>query len=99
MKYSAYLFMSLLFWSCSKSQPDCLASEILAFQEAQASCLGASIVEYSFQGNRVYGFSDGECIIDGGTTILDENCEQLCFIGGILFVISGILLKYSSGRK
>ncbi len=42
-----------------------------------------SVDEYFFQNRLVYAFApDGEIIADGSTEIKDENCNQLCRVGG-----------------
>ncbi len=69
--------------ACSDSEPECISDRIADFKEVQKDCPGASITKYEFQGKTLYGFSDGQCISDGGTSLVDEECNNYCFIGGI----------------
>lgn len=80
-----YLFSVLTLFSlvaCSDSTPDCISEEITLFQSNQSDCPGASVIKYTFQNQTLYGFADGTCIADGGTRLLDESCNDYCFIGG-----------------
>jgi len=83
MIYPILFCASMIVSSCSDSTPDCLSDQITIFQNNQADCEGASIKKYMFQDQVVYGFSDGICISDGGTTLFDEDCNDFCFVGGI----------------
>ena len=69
--------------ACSDDQPDCIDDQIAVFQETQSDCPGATVKKYNFQGMTLYGFSDGQCISDGGTSLFDEDCNNFCFVGGI----------------
>jgi len=51
--------------------------------ELNEDCSRSSVISYKFQGMEVYAFADGICISDGGIQVLDEDCEQLCYLGGI----------------
>jgi len=53
------------------------------FQSNQEGCSGASIIQYEFQGEEVYAFTDGTCLNDGGTQVWDMDCNSVCFLGGI----------------
>lgn len=75
-------FFILSMVSCS-SEPDCIETKIAEFQTQQADCTGASVIKYEFNGKTLYGFSDGQCIADGGISLFDKNCVSVCFIGGI----------------
>lgn len=79
--FIAFLIVTLC--SCSESVPDCISMRIEDFKEAQAECPNARIAKYLFDDKVLYGFSDGQCIADGGTSLLDEACNVFCFIGGI----------------
>jgi hypothetical protein len=72
-----------LFCSCSDDIPSCIDDRIDEFKEMNKDCADASIIVYEFQEIRLYGFTDGQCIADGGTTLLTEDCETYCFLGGI----------------
>ena len=83
MRHLFILFSFFLFLSCGESDPQCITDEIVNFQNIQADCPSASVIKYKFQDQILYGFSDGTCIQDGGTNLIDENCNAYCFIGGI----------------
>ena len=77
------LFVYLSFISCSDELNDCLQERLTELQNSPQGCTGASLIKYRFHGRDLYAFSDGQCISDGGTTIIEENCDPACFIGGI----------------
>ena len=83
MKYLVFIFSLIILFACSDDTPECLEDRITQFQTDQADCPMASIKKYKFQGEILYGFSDGNCIADGGTILLNEACQQFCFVGGI----------------
>lgn len=83
MKYLFIILFSITFLACSDEHPECVDTRISQFKMDQADCPLATIKKYSFQDQIVYGFTDGNCIADGGTTIIDDSCQQLCFLGGI----------------
>jgi hypothetical protein len=56
---------------------------IQEFKTLNASCEQASVITYLFEGEKVYAFADGICIADGGVNIYNEQCEKICFLGGI----------------
>jgi hypothetical protein len=77
----------LLLWSCEKSDlpgnlPNCVKTEVEKFQDDQKNCDNASVIEFKFQGETVYVLSQGNCIADGGATVINNSCEEVCFLGG-----------------
>ena len=82
MRIFIFLF-GILFSSCSDEIPPCIDERIDQFKEMNKDCIGASIIIYEFQDDRLYAFTDGQCISDGGTTLLTEDCTTHCFVGGI----------------
>jgi hypothetical protein len=58
----------------------CIEAEITKFKSDKNA---GSIEEYSFNGKTVFSFRQGQNIADGGATVLDADCKQLCFGGGI----------------
>ena len=76
-----FLLMSLI--ACSEFESDCLEMHAEEFKKQRLDCKGSSIIKYEFQGKTVYAFSDGQCIADGGSNILDSECTEICFLGGI----------------
>ena len=74
----------IFFVSCKKdiasNIPDCIRREIKSHGKNWEIC---GVDEYLFQNKLVYAFSpDGEIIADGSTAIIDENCSQICSVGG-----------------
>jgi hypothetical protein len=84
-----------LFASCNKQhhtkpQPDgkcgntCILEKTQSFEYNSLTCdTGASIKQYSFQGQNVYVFDYGYCLADGTAAVLNEHCDTLGFLGGI----------------
>ena len=77
------LALMMLLLSCSDEEPTCISELISNFQSNQSGCSGATVIRYEFEGSEVYAFTDGSCINDGGTQIWDEECQSVCFLGGI----------------
>ncbi len=70
--------------SCSEDRPPpCIAERIDNFKNNQSDCREATMAKYEFMGSEVYTFSDGHCISDGGTKIIDSECNSVCFLVGI----------------
>lgn len=68
----------------NESVPACIESKIKEFKKSDMICdAKASVVRYTFQGNYVYVFNPGNCIADGGSDVYDQDCNKLCFLGGI----------------
>ncbi len=68
--------------SCA-SDPTCITEKLEAFELDQGTCPGASVIKYEFQNKTVYVFSQGNCIADGAGSVVDENCNDVCLLGGI----------------
>jgi hypothetical protein len=87
MKYPLFLFLPIaliFFASCTKdiasNTPGCIRREIKSHGTDWEI---GSVDEYFFQNRLVYAFSpDGKIIADGSTIIKDENCNQICSVGG-----------------
>ncbi len=78
------LCLSLL-TNCEKINIDsseCIEERVKKFARS-ASCETASVALYTFKGENVYVFSDGNCGADMGASVYTENCEYLGFLGGI----------------
>ncbi len=77
------LFCStILLVACKKevTYSACIEAEITKFKTNDSA---GSIEEYTFNGKTVFSFSQGQNIADGGATVLDADCKQICFLGGI----------------
>ena len=95
MKHILFFLLILSFSSCEKlailgqllsdEVPQCIMSEIEEFEkEMDEICNeGAKVVKYKFQDEIVYAFFPSSCISDGGTEILNADCELLCTLGTI----------------
>lgn len=83
---SSILVVSL-FASCNKldideDAPKCVKKEIKTFNK-KSSCDNAKVDEFKFQGKTVYAFESGNCHYDRGTKVIDGDCNELGFLGGI----------------
>jgi hypothetical protein len=83
MKTLTLILSILLLASCSEYDSDCLEKRADTFKSERIDCSGSSIKKYEFNGETLYAFADGNCISDGSTSILDEDCIEVCFLGGI----------------
>ncbi len=84
MKKISILFLfGLLLVSCKKEIPGCLNSKIDDHKKS-ACTNGASVKEYSFQGNAVYVFDPGICGADMTSEVTDTECKNLGYLGGII---------------
>ena len=78
------LLFSIISSSCNKDiasdTPGCIRRAINMHGKDWTT---GSVDEYFFQNKLVYAFvPDGRIIADGSTEIKDENCNQLCRVGG-----------------
>ena len=84
MKTLTILTLSIfILASCSEYDSECLEKRAEAFKLVRIDCSGSSIKKYEFMGETLYAFADGICISDGSTSVLDEDCNEVCFLGGI----------------
>ena len=87
-RYFSILFPLILLNSCNpfrgKDIPPCLPSKIQEFDQTY-NCDEAKVDCFFFQGQYVYAFDPGVCAYaDMQTEILDDHCETLGFLGGIM---------------
>ena len=88
----------LVLQSCSKDNiatntPACIRKEIKSHDKNWKI---GSIDEYLFQNRVVYAFApDGRIIADSSTEIKDENCNQICTVGGF----GGPQIKQCNGEN
>ena len=68
--------------ACIKQKVQLFAKGSLCKTEKNAT--GASVKEYSFQNKVVYVFDMGSCVDDGSADVLDENCQNMGFLGGLV---------------
>lgn len=76
--------------SCDKLEieagtPDCVKEKIADFDKSQSFCKdgGTSVTKHTFQNKTVYAFNPGNCGNDLEAEIIDAECNQLGFLGGI----------------
>ena len=87
--YLIVLFFCLTGLSnCSKCKvadgvSNCIKKKTKNFCKSQ-DCETAFVGEYMFQGERVYAFSPGNCGADMQTEVVDQDCETLGYLGGIV---------------
>ncbi len=65
-----------------KALPQCVQDEI---NSSNRVCPDdkMSVHSYTFQGEKVYILTKDQCIADGGVSVVTQNCDTLCFLGGI----------------
>jgi hypothetical protein len=89
---SISLFFVLLFTlsNCQKNElpsnerSNCLDRKIIEYKNSDLPCeTGKSIYRYTFQGKYVYVFNPGNCGADMMSDVYNENCDQICGLGGI----------------
>lgn len=73
--------------SCKKDEipetlPQCVQDKISDFIENNV-CSEGDVTSYDFQGGKVYVLNFDLCIADGGSQVIDEDCNEICFLGGI----------------
>ncbi len=84
MKNLSLLMMVFFCFSCGdRDLPNCINDLNREFRNDNRTCDNASIISYDFQSERVYAYADGTCISDGGVRIVNADCEDVCFLGGI----------------
>ncbi|MES2478973.1 MAG: hypothetical protein V4561_07795 [Bacteroidota bacterium] len=78
--------------SCSRkvmkqnnAAPDCINSKIAELSKGGWGCeTGESIKQYTFQNKTVYVLEPGTCGNDMAVYVLDANCKDMGFLGGIM---------------
>lgn len=78
---------AVAFTSCRKKQCDgspshCIQKKVKEFKQDQ-SCHDAGVTEYEFQDEKVYVFSPGTCGADMSSMVMDCDCNELGYLGGI----------------
>lgn len=78
----AFIFLSACNKEDLKALPQCLQDEI---NSSSRTCPDdkMSVSSYTFQGEKVYILTKDQCIADGGVSVVTQNCDTLCFLGGI----------------
>lgn len=73
--------------ACSKLEikkgiPKCVSTKIQEFSK-ETTCGDANVKEYLFQGVTVYVFDYGTCGADFANPVIDSDCKELGYLGGI----------------
>ncbi|MCU0472772.1 MAG: hypothetical protein MUC93_05315 [Bacteroidales bacterium] len=89
------VFSTLIFKSCEKTgkdSPDCIRDKIREFAKNKNCERGSSVSQFLFKDGYVYLFEQGNCGADLGSSVYDEACEYLGFLGGIAgnMIIQGV---------
>jgi len=87
------ILVGLVLFSCDNNvvdYPDCLQESIDAALNREPTSPGSYIKKWLFEQQEVYEINMQQGFADGMTSIVDENCELICSIGGIAgFVCDG----------
>lgn len=88
MKKSAFLILTYILLSsgCEGNKydaPGCIEDKINDFTKSVICDNGAYVALYTFKGQNVYLFADGNCGADLGASVYSEDCYALGFLGGI----------------
>jgi hypothetical protein len=80
------LFLLIGLSACKKNvsrinAPSCIKNKIEAVQQSSTSYT-TQVDEYTFKNMKVYVFRE-DGIADGMSPVYDENCNQVCELGGI----------------
>ncbi|OEK00672.1 hypothetical protein BFP97_03745 [Roseivirga sp. 4D4] len=80
-----FFFLSCLVLSCENDDvlsdlPSCIQSEIESASQGGSS--EASLTQYRYNGQVVYSFNPGIVYPDMMTTVVNEDCEVVCWFGG-----------------
>ena len=79
------LSLFVFFLSCGDDEavlPACIDQLLEEFKLEACQDTG-DLTLWEFNGRDVYCFQLGVCIADAGADIYDEDCNHLCFLGGI----------------
>lgn len=85
-KYWLYSLFGLVLLTCKSHEktgqlPKPIAQEINRFS-AVSSCKDAKVKQYEFQGQNVFVFEDGTCVMDKESRVLDKKGNLLGYLGG-----------------
>jgi|WetSurMetagenome_2_1015567.scaffolds.fasta_scaffold96257_1 hypothetical protein len=92
----------ILMTACEKIEkdaPSCVKDLIRNHKNKTLLCeTGASVKQYSFQGDYVYVFDPGNCGADMNAPVYSSNCEYLGGLGGFTgnMLINGVRFDQNS---
>lgn len=87
---SKTMLLALLytFTACGENDPpavllsDCMEQKVAEYKSLPRCGDNDRVVRYNSQIGYVYYFSYEDCCCDFSSPILDENCDEVCFLGG-----------------
>lgn len=87
MKTLIFILLVLTTVSCREldipnNPPKCVTGKINAFKD-EACEKGANVKKYTFQEKTVYVFDPGTCGADMTSEVIDSECNNLGYLGGI----------------
>jgi hypothetical protein len=85
MKYLSLLTLGLLM-ACSSDDVELPVCMEPIFEDYKViACKGSGdLTTWMFNGELVYCFVYGDCISDSGAYIYNDQCVELCYLGGLL---------------
>lgn len=85
--YSLFLIIILSFQcemdDSSPDIPECLRLKIEHLEKEDCPSVGR-VLQYRFQGKTVFVIEPKNCGADFTSEIIDEDCNTLCYLGGII---------------
>jgi len=63
--------------------PSCIKHLISGFNKENFCNKGVKVERYTFQSKTVYGFNPGTCGADMTSEVIDSECQNMGFLGGI----------------
>ncbi|MBW8049156.1 MAG: hypothetical protein FVQ77_02220 [Cytophagales bacterium] len=81
------IFFALTLAGCKKidvpnDTPTCIKKKIRKLLKEDCPSV-KTVYQYSFQGQTVYSFSPQNCGADLTGEVVDDNCNTICWLGGI----------------
>ncbi|GEO02754.1 hypothetical protein AAE02nite_04180 [Adhaeribacter aerolatus] len=78
----------LIFTGCDRlgiepGVSDCIVKSTKKLNKESPCDKGASVKEYKFQNKIVYVLSPGNCMSDSGAKVVDAECNQIGYLGGL----------------
>lgn len=75
--------------ACTKKHclSGCIESKIEELKRDKSIPVG-KVDEYLYKGQTVYVFEDDHNVIaDGGARVVDANCQDICYLGGLASIV------------
>lgn len=81
--FTAYSFIGCQKLDIEKDTPKCIERLIEKFDKEESCDNGVKVDKYSFQGETVYVFDPGMCGADMAAKVMDSECNNFGYLGGI----------------